>query len=129
VNVLWVEDQLQDNQVYADALAGDESRPQIKYAASVAEALVSLAAQEFDVVVLDLNLPLGREAPASFMDTDTNGAYVAKHLRETGRLARTRVVCLTNFYHRAQEALGEGVKIVNKGAFARDFVRVVVSGG
>jgi CheY-like chemotaxis protein len=125
MNVLWVEDNLEDNRVFADALEHGHVEATVTYAGSVADALVALEIAIPDLVVLDLNIPLGRDAPDDLTDSDVNGTYVAQRMRQDPRLLGVRIVCLTNLDDRAEAARAAGAVIVRKGSFASDFMKAV----
>jgi CheY-like chemotaxis protein len=91
----------------------------------VVQALALLGSQEFDVIILDLNIPLGRDAPDELIDGHLNGKHVVTYLDKEQRLPALRVLCLTNFYERARNELGDKAVIVKKGTFVADFLRAV----
>jgi CheY-like chemotaxis protein len=133
MKILWVEDEPKDSEAWVRAV--NEELPargggNIAFAGTVDETVRMLDADRYDVVVLDLNIPLGPDTSRRWRDGNLNGKYVVKHLAETERLASIQVICLTNLALLARTELGEvpGIKILPKGSFTAELKKAIFDG-
>lgn len=128
MRILWVEDEPKDSEAWVKVVSAelgpDDS---IAFAGAVDEAVRMMDAEAYDLFILDLNIPLGPDAPPDWVDCNLNGKYVVEHLRNTDRLAKTRVVCLTNLARLARTELGEvpGITIMPKGSFSAELKKAI----
>ena len=119
LSILWVEDQRNDNLTLIEAIEGDR-RASLTCVDNVAQALAVLSHASFDLVIVDLNLPLGG---ASYVDGHRNGLHVIDFIEAHG--IASRVLCLTNFVEDAATALRGRCTVLKKGIFVSDLCKVV----
>lgn len=126
MNVLWVEDQFDENFHLFRVL--ERRGETVELAGTVAEALRKLMdGTVFDLVIVDLRIPLGEGDPVSGMpDGNDNGRHVLKHLVSSGFISRGRAVCLTNFVLAASTmGLDAAIQIVPKASYLKDFEEAI----
>ena len=124
MRVLWVEDQIEDNRTFYDVLARRGS--EIRLASTVQEAIVLISSETFDLVLVDLNIPIGTgEMVQRLEDSKYNGKHVVEAARaKLGE--RVRVVCLTSFWEDGRDELGSlGVEQIPKVAYLSEFERLI----
>jgi CheY-like chemotaxis protein len=108
MRVLFVEDEPRDYRLYIEAVAKvvTERNGTLDHVRFLDETLRHLGEGAYDVIVLDLNIPLGKNCPDDYEDSELNGKYVVNYLRDHG-MTDTRIVCLTNYGLKARSELGE----------------------
>jgi CheY-like chemotaxis protein len=125
MKVLWVEDQPADYREYWSIL--QDHGDQVVVATTVDQALSFLQSDVFEVIILDIAIPLG-DSPtvADLEDTDFNGRYVIDWIRRESVHEVSRIVCLSNFIAVAGQ-LTEGlpVQVLHKAAFLNEFEELI----
>lgn len=112
MRVLFVEDEERDYRLYIEAVgvAAKTRGCAVDLVQSLEDALRCVQAESYDVIVLDLNIPLGANCPVGYVDCEFNGKYLVGHLRDQG--ATPRIVCLTNYALEAGGAIGVWADLV-----------------
>jgi len=107
MRVLFVEDEPNDYLMYINAVSAEAVRRggEMDYVRTLDDAMRRLETNPYDVILLDLNIPLGEDYQGTYKDCEMNGKYVIDYLRDHG-VTDTRVVCLTNYALRARGELG-----------------------
>ena len=124
MRILWVEDELDDNRTYYDTLIRPDT--EIRLASTVHEALTLLQSTHFDLIIVDLNIPIGNgPLMESYPDGDLNGTYVVEYVWRTVA-SQARIICLTNFWEKVGDQLKPwNVEIVPKVAYLKEVRRIV----
>lgn len=106
MRVLFVEDEPNDYLMYINAVSAEAAQRggEMDHVRTLEDALRRLRSDPYDVVILDLNIPLGEDCPEGYKDCEMNGKYVVDYLH-THDASHVRVVCLTNYALRARGEL------------------------
>lgn len=106
MRVLFVEDEPNDYLMYIEAICAEAAQRdgEMDHVRTLEDALCRLQSDPYDVVILDLNIPLGEDCPEGYKDCEMNGKYVVDYLHSQGA-SHVRVVCLTNYALRARSEL------------------------
>lgn len=125
MRVLWVEDQVEDNQEIWRRMEAHST--EISVVSTVSEALAMLAEESFDHIVLDLRLPLGDNPIVDKLsDIDYNGVHIVEFLESRGVLGQVPVCILTNFIAVAHSRFSKKpVTVLQKATFLRDFEEII----
>jgi CheY-like chemotaxis protein len=125
MRVLWVEDQIEDNQEVWRKLEAHNTT--VAVASSVAEAFVKLDGESFEQIILDLRVPLGDSATVEHLrDIDYNGVYIVEYLERKNLLGFVPVCALTNFPTVANHYFaGKPVKVLQKATFLQEFEEII----
>jgi len=128
MRILYVEDEPNDYIIYIRAVTAEANRRggTLDHAPTLEDALRQVQAGDYDVIVLDLNIPLGEDCRPGYVDSDLNGLYLLGYLKDQGN-DRTRVVCLTNYMLRARTELEQfpRIKILPKSCTRDAVVKAV----
>jgi CheY-like chemotaxis protein len=125
MKILWVEDQPGDAREYWAILKrhGDT----VWQATNVDQALNYLDAEVYDIIILDIAIPLGiSPAVGHLEDTDYNVQYVVDRIRQDGLFEISRIVCLSNFSPMVPVIFKDlPVQVIAKNSFLREFEAVI----
>ncbi len=128
MRVLFVEDEPNDYMMYIKAVDAEVTRRhgRMEHVPTLEDALRQVQAVDYDVIILDLNIPLGEDCRAGYKDCELNGKYLLGYLKEHGR-GETRVVCLTNYTLRARTELSQfsNIEILAKACTRDALVKAV----
>jgi CheY-like chemotaxis protein len=128
MNILWVEDQPAITRQYWTILQkhGDS----VRQATNVDQAFGYLENEEFDIIILDIAIPLGvSPAVDDLKDTDFNGQYVVDRIRKDSLFLISRILCLSNFTTMVATIFeGVPVEVLPKNAFLREFEALIYGG-
>jgi CheY-like chemotaxis protein len=125
MRILWVEDQIEDNRTIYEVLNIHEDP--VRIASNVQQALTLLSTETFDLIVLDLNIPLGTGDRADKLeDLHFNSRHVAEEISKFYRDRKMRIICLTSFWEDAKLELEPfGVQVVRKTAYLNELKGII----
>lgn len=120
MQVLWVDDQPGDSPEFMRVLV--ERGWHVTNARNVVEAIMCLDSESFDLLILDIQIPLGPVGgDQRFEDLAYNGVHVYIRMSEKSCDKVPQVICLTNFEHAARQHLGSEVTVLSKAIFIETF--------
>lgn len=125
MDILWIDDCTDDYPGISRLL--ESKGTSLRFAANVQQAFVILKDRSFDLIVLDLNIPLGFGSEVDALaDTHHNGVHVVHAFDDLLRSRGTRIVCVTNYESMAREVLARyNIDVAAKSDFMKDIAKHV----
>lgn len=121
MRVLWVEDEYRKSKPFYQVLY--DRGATIRFASTVSQALTWLENEAFDLLLLDLKIPLGLGLrQQGYEDSEFNGRHVLIAIDSSDRYTVLRRICFTNYQAQVKAILADhDVEIVHKSIRLDDF--------